>query len=122
MSLYTDIWSQNRRQKDLIDKYGQENLVQCQVCKKWFRQVGTHVVQIHGYETAREYRKEFGFDVKRGQVPKEYRELKSQRCHENGTINNLKGGQRFWFKKGDKSIGVYERSPQTMRRLKGEIK
>jgi hypothetical protein len=91
--------------------------VQCLICKKWFRQVGTHIVQMHGC-TAREYRFEYGFDLKRGQLPEDLRALKADHTIANGTINNLKAGKKYWFKKGDKTAGTYKRSEQTMQRLK----
>lgn len=93
------------------------NTIQCLICKKWYRQVGSHIVQVHKI-TAKEYRREYGFDVKRGQLPPDYRALKASQCKENGTINNLKIGKKYWFKKGDKTIGRYERSEETMARLK----
>jgi len=30
----------------------------------------------------------------------------------------LKAGKRFWFKKGQKGVGVYKRSPETLEKLK----
>lgn len=91
--------------------------IQCKICDKWFRQVGSHIVQIHQM-TAREYREEFGFDVKRGQLPDDYRQIKAEYVFENGTVNNLKKGKKYWFEKGDKKAGRYQRSQQTMERLK----
>ena len=91
--------------------------IKCQICGRYYRQVGTHVVQTH-HITAREYREEYGFDVKRGQLPEDLRELKEQRCRETGTINNLKGGKKYWFSKGDKKAGRYSRSAETLKRLK----
>lgn len=99
--------------KTLLD--GREK-IQCKICGKWFRQVGSHVIQSHGM-TAREYREEFGFDVKRGQLPEDYRKLKADYVFENGTVKNLEKGKKFWFKKGDR-VGTYKRSEQTMERLK----
>ena len=91
--------------------------IQCLICGKWYRQVGTHIVLMHGI-TAREYREEYGFDIKRGQLPKDLRELKGGQVFENKTVENLKQGKKFWFKKGQKGVGVYKRSKQTMERLK----
>ncbi len=91
--------------------------IQCKICGKWYRQVGTHIVQVHKI-TAREYRKAYGFDVKRGQLPDDLREHKAEQVFDNGTVNNLKVGKKFWFKKGQEGVGVYERSAQTMERLK----
>jgi len=91
--------------------------IKCEICGKWFRQVGSHIVQMHG-TTAREYRKAYGFDVKRGQLPEDFRELKAEQAIECGGVKNLKAGKQFWFKKGQKGIGIYKRSKQTMERLK----
>ena len=91
--------------------------IKCQICGKYYRQVGSHISQAHGM-TAREYREEYGFDVKRGQLPEDLRELKGQQCKDNGTVNNLKAGKKVWFVKGDKKAGRYTRSIETMDRLK----
>ena len=79
--------------------------------------VGGHIRNRHEM-TAREYREEYGFDVKRGQLPPDLRELKADQCKENGTINNLKAGKKYHFKKGQEGIGIYTRSDETMARLK----
>jgi len=118
---YTKTGAKSQReyaQIRLLNKYGVDNLNQCAICKKWFRQVGSHVVQTHGYESARDYREEYGFDVKKGQLPEDYRKLKAGHVFENGTINNLKVGKKYWFKKGEVGVGKYNRSQQTMERLK----
>lgn len=94
-----------------------KNKIQCEICGLWYRQVGSHVWNIHGME-AREYRYMYGFDVKRGQLPPDLREHKAQQVFENGTVDNLKKGAKYRFKKGQKGVGVYERSAQTITRLK----
>ena len=91
--------------------------IQCLICGEWFRQVGTHIVQAHKI-TAREYRKQFGFDVKKGQLPADYKKLKSDQAINCGGYKNLKIGKKFWFKKGDTKAGTYKRSNQTLTRLK----
>ena len=73
---------------------------QCGICGKWYVQVGSHIFNRHGM-TAREYREKFDLPVKRGIVPKWYREKKAKQCAENGTIKNLKAGKVNWYKKGD---------------------
>lgn len=93
--------------------------IQCLICKLWYRQVGSHIVQTHGI-TAREYRQEYGFDVKRGQLSEELRELKSKQVFENGTIENLKLGKKYRLKKGQ--VLHYKRSKQTMERLREQGK
>ena len=91
--------------------------IQCPLCKKWYVQVGSHIVQRHGYETAREFREDMGLDVKRGIVPEWCRQLKGELALDNDTWKNLKKGQKFWFKKGSKVAGRYKRSKQTVARL-----
>lgn len=91
--------------------------LQCKICGKWYRQVGSHIFWTHGC-TAREYREEYGFDVKRGQLPEDYRELKGRQSIECGGVKNLRAGKKYWFKPGQKGIGIYKRSPQTLARLK----
>jgi predicted rRNA methylase YqxC with S4 and FtsJ domains len=66
---------------------------------------------------ARDYREMVGFDVKRGQLPDDLRQLKSEQVFENKTVKNLKAGKKFWYKKGQPGCGVYRRSAQTMERL-----
>ncbi len=90
--------------------------IKCEICGQSFRQVGSHITQVHNM-TAKEYRKQFGFDSKRGQLPEDLRQLKKEICIENETIKNLEKGAAFRFKKGDK-VGKYERSEETMKRLK----
>jgi hypothetical protein len=107
-------------QREYLEKYRLKDSrpkIKCQICGKFFRQVGSHIVQRHGI-TAREYREEYGFDVKKGQLPEDYRKLKAEQAVECGGIKNLKSGKKFWFKKGQKGIGKYRRSKQTMDRLK----
>lgn len=91
--------------------------IQCQICHQWYRKVGAHIVQVHKI-TAREYREKYGFDVKRGQYPEDLKEVLREHIVENETIKNLEKGAKFRFKPGQKGIGVYKRSAQTMARLK----
>lgn len=91
--------------------------IRCLECGKFYYQVCSHVYYKHGM-TGREYRKLHGLDVKRGLLPDFLRELKAEQVFKNGTVKNLKAGKQFWFKVGDKQAGKYERSEQTMQRLK----
>ena len=106
-------WQRNKRGEK------REGKIQCLICEKWYFQLGSHVVQRHKM-TAREYREEFGFDVKTGKatLAVHLHELYGKQAKENGTEKNLKAGKKFWFKKGDKRAGKYERSDQTKERLK----
>ena len=92
------------------------NKKQCLVCGKWYRQVSTHIVQRHEL-TAREYKEKYGLDVKRGILPIDLREIKADKTLKNGTVDNLKKGKKFWFKKGQPGVGIYKRSAQTLERL-----
>ena len=91
--------------------------IQCPICDKWYVQLGTHVIKRHEYETAREFREDYGLDIKKGTVPAWYREFKGKQALENKTWENLKVGEKFRFKKGDHKVGVYKRSKQTLERL-----
>jgi hypothetical protein len=67
---------------------------------------------------AREYRERYGFDVKKGQLPDDLRQLKAEQVFDNGTVENLKAGEKYWFHKGDVGISTYKRSEQTRERLR----
>lgn len=107
----------NRKRRDLEATKPNSKKVQCLICKKFYVQVGSHIVQVHGV-TAREYREAYDLEVKRGTVPEWYREMKGQTALENGTVENLKAGARYRFVKGDKRAGKYKRSPVTLDRLR----
>jgi len=87
------------------------------LCGLWYIQLGTHVYQVHGM-TGREYREHFNLEVKRGTVPEWYRKLKGDQALDNETFKNLENGAKFRFKKGQKGVGVYDRSPITIAKLK----
>ena len=91
--------------------------IKCEICGKYYNQVGTHIVQIHKI-TAREYRKLYGFDISKGQLADWLKEIKREYVFKNNTIKNLEKGIPYRFKKGQKGLGKYERSEETMRRLK----
>ena len=90
--------------------------IQCAICWRYFTKPWAHVVQYHGI-TARTYRKQFGFDVKRWQVTEEHRELLAEHVFSNGTIDNLKIWEVYRFKKWQ-PIPKYTRSEQTLERLR----
>ena len=98
--------------KKIIEKNGK---IECFICGKYFRRVCRHVQQAHGL-TSREYKEEFGLDVKRGILTEADRKHMEEKTRENGTINNLKGGEVNWFKKGE--THSYTRSEQTKERLR----
>lgn len=108
-------WGRAKRDREATKK--SDKKVQCLICKKWYIQVCTHVLQVHGI-TAKEYKEEYELEVKRGIVPKWYRELKGEQAISNGTFENLKAGAKYRFKKGDQKAGRYKRSPITLERLR----
>ncbi len=95
-----------------------DDKIQCLLCGKWYVQIGGHVFQRHNM-TAREYKEMMKLEVKRGVVPLWYRKLKGDIAIENETYKNIiESGRKFRFKKGQKGIGNYERSPITIARLR----
>lgn len=114
----------NAKYKDYIYRWNEikrgeyaDNKIQCLICGRWYVQVGTHVWYKHKM-TARQYREMYKLEVKKGIVPKWYRELKGNQALKNETYKNLKAGKKYWFKKGQKDLGKYERSEITMERLR----
>lgn len=111
-------WQRAKRDRDASTPDARK--VECLICKKWYVQVGTHIVQVHGV-TAREYREAYDLEVKKGIVPSWYRELKGNQALENETYKNLQAGAKYRFKPGDPRAGKYKRSPITINRLKTKI-
>lgn len=113
-------WQRKRRDKEAM--ISNPNKRPCLICGKWYVQVCSHIYQVHGL-TAREYREKYGLDVKKGLIPKWYKEKKGNIAIKNGTANNiLEAGKKFRFKKGDKRAGRYKRSKQTLERLRTQHK
>ena len=108
-------WQRKRNAR--IASVPSDKKVQCLICKRWYVQVCSHVLQAHGV-TAREYKENFELEVKRGIVPKWYREMKGEQAIENETYKNLEAGSKYRFKKGQKGVGVYKRSPITIERVR----
>ena len=96
-----------------------EDTIQCLVCDKYYRQVGSHITQKHNM-TAREYREIYGLEVKRGLTKGSYRELKAEQARESGVIepNLLEAGKATRFKKGQEGIGVYDRAEATLEKIR----
>lgn len=87
-------------------------------CSDKCRNKSYSIKAVDGYESCRQYREEFGLEVKRGIVPDWYRKLKGDTALENETFKNLQAGAAFRFKPGDPRAGKYERSQITINRLK----
>jgi hypothetical protein len=112
------IWQ--RKKRDAAALIPSPNKIKCLICKKWYVQVCSHVLQVHGMD-ARAYKEYFDLEVKRGQVPEWYREKKADITYDNKTYKNLKAGQKFWFVKGDKRAGRYKRSHVTIAKLRKQL-
>lgn len=114
---YTEYRTQwQRMRRDQKATAPSDRKVQCLICSKWYVQVGSHIIQVHGV-TARGYREAFNLEVKRGITPAWFREMKGEQALDNETYKNLKAGAKYRFKKGDK-VGNYKRSPVTLEKLK----
>lgn len=74
-----------------------EDLIKCLECPLRFRRIGSHVVQVHGYESVAEYRKEHGLMARETRVESHARQMR----REASTIDNLEKGAHRRFKKGD---------------------
>ncbi len=116
---YNAKWQKKRRDK--IASKPSKSKCQCLVCGKWYIQVCSHVQAIHKM-TGREYREKFELEVKKGVVPKWYKKKKGKIALQNKTFKNLKAGEKYRFKKGQEGVGVYQRSPITLARLKNLYK
>lgn len=89
--------------------------MKCQICGQEYKKVCSHAWSKHKIR-ARDYKRMFGFDVKRGLVSHEYKEHMRQLVFENGTIDNLQAGAAHRYKRGHTKS--YQRSKQTVERLK----
>lgn len=73
-----------------------DELIKCLICNMKFIKVGSHVVQKHGYENAKQYRKEFGLS-KRESTTNIYRKHMKDIARNS---DNLINGKDSRFKKG----------------------
>jgi len=117
MSNNTEYYREYRAKKEGKPTYYDEDMEKCLICHKKYVFLGSHVRQTHKIYM-QEYKLQFGLDRKRGRTRGQFRELKRKSVFDTGTIENLKQGAKYRFIPGDKSAGKYQRSPETMRRLK----
>lgn len=96
--------------------------IKCLECGKSFLRPCSHVWQVHGL-SARDYKALHGLDVRRGIATEEYRDRMREHVVKNYKKvvekNLIKNGIKSRFKKGDHTAGVYERSNQTLTRIRG---
>jgi len=112
-------------QKKLIAKHGADNLLPCQICGKLYLRPCHHARQVHKVP-AEEYKREFGLDRIKGITTPDDREKMRNHNKRNARIvvdqNLIKSGRETRFRKGDKTLGRYERRQQTIDRLKTQSK
>ena len=99
--------------------YIKDGKIKCLVCGRYSVRPISHVWQKHDM-TAREYKTEFGLDLKKGIATEEYKDRMRDHVFSNGTVDNLKRGEVYRFKKGVSTN--YTRSPETIERLKTHFK
>ena len=78
------------------------NGIKCLECGKVFTRVGSHVVQVHGYENVNEYRKEHGLMSKETRT-KEHAELMREKIVEK-SVENLGKGKSWRFTSNDNHV------------------
>jgi len=106
-----------------IIEYNEEGLVKCELCGQFFKRPLTHVRQKHFLEE-REYKQQFGFDLKKGICSKESSRLSREKIFDNydKMKRNLSKGEKYRFEKGSKGRTKDQVSAQTKKRLKDRLK
>jgi hypothetical protein len=108
-----------------IIEYDEDGKPICEICKKSFHRVIAHVRQKHNMNE-REYKKQFGFDLRKGICSKESSELSREKLFDNAEIclndNLLKKGEISRFKKGSKGRTKNQVSEQTRIMLRNRLK
>jgi len=80
-----------------VIEYDNDGKPICEICKKSYNRVGCHVRQVHDM-SEKEYKLEFGFELKKGICSKESSELSKERTlanYDKCIINNLKVNGSF---------------------------
>lgn len=90
-------WRLYRKRQDTVD----DNLIQCLECPLKFVRLGSHVVQVHGYENAVAYRKEHGL-TKAEMVAPNYKE-KMHNLIAPVSLENIKDSVATRFPKGERT-------------------
>ena len=102
-------------------EYNEYGLPKCEICNKHFHRVTAHVRQVHGL-SAREYKLQFGLDLKKGICSKESSEKSRQKAMSNYDKvigeNLIVGGEATRFRTGSGGRTREQMSQQTLNRLK----
>jgi hypothetical protein len=103
-----------------IIEYNEDGQPKCEICGEHFERVAAHVRQKHEI-SAREYKKQYGFDLSKGICSKESSEKSREKAYDNYDKvigNNLvKNGEPTRFKNGSKGRTKDQVSEQTRRML-----
>lgn len=106
-------------------EYDEDGLPKCEICGKYFKRILAHARQKHDI-TEREYKLQFGFDVKKGICSKESSETSREAVLRNADQcigkNLIHGGAKSRFKDGDPGRTKDKVSEQTKIRLKERLK
>lgn len=106
-------------------EYNQDGMPKCEICGKHFKRVLPHVRQKHNLNQ-RDYKKQFGFDVKKGICSQESAEKSRDAviAHYDLVVaeNLVGGGEKTRFKAGDKGRTKDQVSEQTRLRLLARLK
>ena len=108
-----------------IIEYNEEGQPKCEICNKYFNRVVSHVSKKH-HMTEKEYKIQFGFDLKKGICSAESSERSRIKALENYdtviAVNLTIKGQKSRFKNGDKGRTKEQVSEQTRIMLKERLK
>lgn len=95
--------------------------IQCLICGKWYRKPLFHAYQIHHID-AYTYKKTYQLDTGKGLIPEDTRERLRQYTKDHARTvvyqNLITKGKKTRYKKGDKTLGTYERTSSQRERLR----
>jgi hypothetical protein len=108
-----------------VVEYNEEGKPKCEICGQHFDRVVSHVRQKHKL-SALEYKKQFGFDVKKGICSQRSKNLSRSKAFENYNkviqLNLINKGLSTRFKKGSKGRTKEQISEQSRIRLSNQLK
>lgn len=98
--------------------------IQCRLCEKWYYKPMCHAYQTHNI-TEKEYKEHFGLERK-GILADSTKEKLQEAVRDNYDVvikkNLIERGEETRYKTGDPNIGKYQRSEETLKRLRQHIK
>ncbi len=108
-----------------VVEYNQDGLPKCEICGEHFKRVITHARQVH-LISEREYKKQFGLDLKKGICSKESSSKSRQATMANYdqcvASNLIEKGSESRFNNGNMGRTRDKVSAQTRARLKARLK